>query len=154
MTSGLLFVVGAHVIQAQSASELMAIGRAHLQANRLLQAGDAFAMATRRDSLNAEGWNGLGAALNRLEFYARATDGRGRLRPTSTAVCRPPRTFRLSTRTLSKKVSQNGDFPEMSSVGPVLTPGEAMSNRTKLIPACFFPASVRTRQKIQSARSA
>ena len=35
------------------------------------------------------------------------------------------------------------------------TPGEAMSNSTKLMPSCFFAAgSVRTRQKIQSALSA
>ena len=33
-----------------------------------------------------------------------------------------------------------------------MTPFEAMSNRMKLMPSCFFAvASVRTRQKIQSA---
>ena len=61
----------------------------------------------------------------------------------------------FSTRTLSKKVSQKGDLPEISVIGFVLTPGLAMSKSTKLMPVCFFAAlSVRTRQKIQSAWSA
>ena len=61
----------------------------------------------------------------------------------------------LGTCTLSKKVSQNGDLPEISRIGLVVTPGDAMSNSRKLMPVCFFAAvSVRTRQKIQSALSA
>ena len=60
-----------------------------------------------------------------------------------------------ATRTSSKKVSQNGDLPEISVIGRVLTPGVAMSKSTKLMPLCFLAAlSVRTRQKIQSALSA
>ena len=69
----------------------------------------------------------------------------------------PARPTRLcfSTRTPSKKVSQNGDLPEINAIGLVVTPGVAMSNSTKLMPVCFFAAlSVRTRQKIQSALSA
>src|SRR3954447_817651 len=63
-----------------------------------------------------------------------------------------PTTLPLGTRTLSKKVSQNGDLPEISRIGLVETPFDAMSNRMKLIPSCFFAdGSVRTRQKIQSA---
>ena len=66
-----------------------------------------------------------------------------------------PTTLALGTRTLSKKVSQNGDLPEINRIGLVETPFEAMSNRMKLMPSCFFPeASVRTRQKIQSAKLA
>ena len=52
------------------------------------------------------------------------------------------------------KVSQNGDLPEISLIGFVLTPGDVMSISTKLMPVCFFAVSVRTRQKIQSASSA
>ena len=65
-----------------------------------------------------------------------------------------PTTLRRGTRTLSKKVSQNGDLPEISTIGRVVTPGDAMSNSTKLMPVCFFAVLVRTRQKIQSASSA
>ncbi len=40
-------------------------------------------------------------------------------------------------------------------MGFTVTPGEAMSNRMKVMPSCFGAfGSVRTRQKIQSARSA
>jgi hypothetical protein len=57
--------------------------------------------------------------------------------------------------TSSKNVSQNGDLPEISRIGFVDTPGEAMSKRRNEIPLCFGAAeSVRTRQKIQSALSA
>ena len=63
-----------------------------------------------------------------------------------------PTTWAFGTRTLSKKVSQNGERPEISRIGLVETPFEAMSNRMKLMPSCFLAAaSVRTRQKIQSA---
>ena len=66
-----------------------------------------------------------------------------------------PTRLRFSTRTSSKKVSQNGDLPEMRVIGRVDTPGVAMSNRTKLMPVCLLAVgSVRTRQKIQSALSA
>src|SRR5438128_12473941 len=66
-----------------------------------------------------------------------------------------PTTFAFGTRTLSKNVSQNGDLPEISRIGLVDTPFEAMSNRMKLMPSCFFAVgSVRTRQKIQSAKLA
>src|SRR3546814_19987305 len=54
----------------------------------------------------------------------------------------------LGTFTLSKKVSQNGELPEISRIGLVETPSLAMSNRTKLIPPCFDSLEVRTRQKI------
>jgi hypothetical protein len=50
-----------------------------------------------------------------------------------------------------KKVSQNGDEPEIRRIGRVSTPGVVMSKRTKEMPSCFFVKSVRTRQKIQSA---
>ena len=63
-----------------------------------------------------------------------------------------PTRFSFSTRTSSKKVSQKGDLPLISVMGRVLTPGVAMSNRTKLMPRCLGASgSVRTRQKIQSA---
>src|SRR5258708_2493546 len=66
-----------------------------------------------------------------------------------------PTTWDFGTRTLSKKVSQNGDRPEIKRSGLVETPFDAMSNRIKLIPSCFLAvASVRTRQKIQSAKLA
>src|SRR5712675_2233573 len=66
-----------------------------------------------------------------------------------------PTTWDFGTRTLSKKVSQNGERPEISRIGFVDTPFEAMSNRIKLMPSCFLAdASVRTRQKIQSAKFA
>ena len=67
----------------------------------------------------------------------------------------PPMTSRASARTSSKKTSQKGDAPEMSLIGFVVTPGDAMSTRMKEIPSCFrAPGSVRTRQKIQSLFSA
>jgi hypothetical protein len=66
-----------------------------------------------------------------------------------------PTRFSFGTFTSSKKVSQNGDLPEMSWIGLVETPGEAMSKRRNEMPLCFGAAgSVRTRQKIQSALSA
>ena len=43
----------------------------------------------------------------------------------------------------SKNVSQNGDLPEISRIGFVETPGEAMSNSRKLMPSCFFALRVR-----------
>ena len=74
---------------------------------------------------------------------------------TSQPLLSSPTTCPLGTRTLSKKVSQNGDLPEISRIGLVDTPGVRMSNRMKLMPRCFDAAgSVRTRQKIQSALSA
>src|SRR5467141_829055 len=66
-----------------------------------------------------------------------------------------PTTWDFGTRTLSKKVSQNGDLPEIKRIGLVETPLEAMSNRMKLMPSCFLPdASMRTRHKIQSSKLA
>ena len=63
-----------------------------------------------------------------------------------------PTTCDFGTRTPSKKVSQNGEAPEISRIGLVVTPFDAMSNRMKLMPSCFLAdPSVRTRQKIQSA---
>ena len=63
-----------------------------------------------------------------------------------------PTTWDFGTRTFSKKVSQNGERPEIRRIGLVETPLEAMSNRIKLMPSCFLAlGSVRTRQKIQSA---
>ena len=66
-----------------------------------------------------------------------------------------PTTLRRGTVTLSKKVSQNGDLPEISTMGRVETPGrvhveqhEADAGRVSSL------CSVRTRQKIQSASSA
>src|SRR3546814_4332325 len=53
----------------------------------------------------------------------------------------------LGTFTLSKKVSQNGELPEISRIGLVETPSLAMSNRTKLIPHCFDSLEVRTRSE-------
>ena len=56
---------------------------------------------------------------------------------------------------MSKKVWQNSDSPLISSIGVVVIPGSSMSISRKLIPSCFLAfGSVRTRQKIQSARSA
>src|SRR5260370_11664875 len=66
-----------------------------------------------------------------------------------------PTRFALGTSTSSKKVWQNGDAPEINSIGLVETPALSMSNRTKLMPSCLGAfGSVRTRQKIQSALSA
>src|SRR5690606_26872282 len=63
-----------------------------------------------------------------------------------------PIRFFFSTRTLSKKVWQNGEEPEISLMGAVLTPGVVISNKTKLMPSRLGACgSVRTRQKIQSA---
>ncbi|HKW52653.1 MAG TPA: hypothetical protein VJO12_03110 [Stellaceae bacterium] len=43
----------------------------------------------------------------------------------------------------------------MRRIGRVRTPGSAISIRMKLMPSCFFAiGSVRTRQKIQSAKLA
>ena len=65
-----------------------------------------------------------------------------------------PTSWVSGTLTSSKKVSQNGDLPEINLMGRVLTPGEVMSIRMKLMPVCFLAVSVRTRQNIQSASSA
>ncbi len=66
-----------------------------------------------------------------------------------------PTSWSRGTTTSSKKVSQNGDLPEISTIGRVVTPGVSMSNSRKLMPVCFCAEkSVRTRQKIQSALSA
>ena len=66
-----------------------------------------------------------------------------------------PIRFSFSTRTSSKKVSQNGLLPLIRVIGFVVTPGVAMSNSTKEMPRCLGASgSVRTRQKIQSALSA
>ena len=66
-----------------------------------------------------------------------------------------PIRFSFGTSTLSKNVSQNGDFPEINVIGLVLTPLEAISINKKLIPSCFGSfGPVLTRAKIQSALSA
>src|SRR5260370_2567218 len=66
-----------------------------------------------------------------------------------------PTRFALGTSTSSKKVWQNGDAPDIKVIGLVETPALSMSNRIKLMPSCLGAfGSVRTRQKIQSARSA
>ena len=71
------------------------------------------------------------------------------------AISQPPFSFPtiwfFGTFTSVKKVSQKGDWPEMSLIGRASTPGVVMSNSTKEMPSCFFVVSVRTRQKIQSA---
>ena len=56
---------------------------------------------------------------------------------TSQPLSISPTTFSFSTRTSSKKVSQNGDLPEINRIGRVVTPFVAMSNRTKLMPLCL-----------------
>ena len=67
---------------------------------------------------------------------------------------RPTRSL-FCARTLSKKHWQNGESPEISTMGVTVTPGSSMGNRTKLMPSCFGASgSVRTRQKIQSAKVA
>jgi hypothetical protein len=74
------------------------------------------------------------------------------------AISQPP--FSLPTRlplgtaTSVKKVSQNTEAPLIKVIGRVSTPGLAMSKSRKLIPPCLLAVSVRTRQKIQSARFA
>jgi hypothetical protein len=65
-----------------------------------------------------------------------------------------PTSCSLGTRTSVRKVSQNGESPEMSLIGRVSTPGVRMSNTMNEIPPCFAVVSVRTRQNIQSALSA
>ena len=65
-----------------------------------------------------------------------------------------PTRFSLGTFTSVKKVSQKGLSPEISWMGRASIPGVVMSNSTKEMPSCFLVASVRTRQKIQSALSA
>ena len=65
-----------------------------------------------------------------------------------------PTSWSLGTSTSVKKVSQKGLSPEISWMGRASTPGDFMSNRRKLMPSCLRAASVRTRQKIQSAWSA
>ena len=71
---------------------------------------------------------------------------------TSQPLLTVPSTFFFGTRTLSKKVSQNGEEPEISRIGLVETPGVVMSNSRNVMPSCFFAEkSVRVRQKIQSA---
>jgi hypothetical protein len=64
-------------------------------------------------------------------------------------------TLRTGTRTSVRKVSQNGDEPLISLIGFTETPGDSMSKSRNEIPSCFLAfGSVRTRQNIQSARSA
>ena len=66
-----------------------------------------------------------------------------------------PIKFPLGTSTLSKNVSQNGDFPDISVIGFVLTPLVAISINKKLIPSCFGSLGpVLTNANIQSALSA
>src|ERR1035437_3030929 len=66
-----------------------------------------------------------------------------------------PTRFALGTSTSSKKVSQNGDAPEIRMIGLVDTPALSMSNSKKLMPSCLGALEpVSTRQKIQSALSA
>ena len=67
------------------------------------------------------------------------------------AVARRPTSWSFGTFTSVKKVSQNGDEPEISLIGRVSTPGVVMSISTNEMPSCFFVKSVRTRQKHQSA---
>jgi len=57
----------------------------------------------------------------------------------------------LGAFTSVKKVSQNGEDPEISRIGRVSTPGVRMSMSRKLIPSCFLVGSVLVRQKHQSA---
>jgi hypothetical protein len=65
---------------------------------------------------------------------------------------RGPTRFSLGTRTFSKKVSQKAGVPPMVRKGLATTPGAFMSQRRKLMPACFLAfASVRASTKIQSA---
>src|ERR1700733_13128143 len=47
-----------------------------------------------------------------------------------------PTRFSFGTATFSKNVSQNGDLPEMSTIGLVETPGVGMSMRRKEMPFC------------------
>ena len=66
-----------------------------------------------------------------------------------------PIRFSLGTSTLSKKVSQKGDFPDINVIGFVLTPLVAISISKKLIPSCFGSfGPVLTKANIQSALSA
>ena len=66
-----------------------------------------------------------------------------------------PIKFAFGTSTLSKKVSQKGDLPEIKVMGFVLTPFVCISISKKLIPSCFGSlAPVLTKAKIQSALSA
>ena len=61
----------------------------------------------------------------------------------------------IFTLTLSKNVSQKGDFPLISVIFFVVTPGSAISINKKLIPLCFGSLGpVLTSAKIQSALSA
>ncbi len=65
-----------------------------------------------------------------------------------------PTSCSFGTRTLSKNTWQKFDLPEISGIGRVEMPGLDMSISRKEMPPCFESGSVRTRQKIQSARSA
>src|SRR5580693_3188447 len=65
-----------------------------------------------------------------------------------------PIRFSFGTFTSVKKVSQNGELPEMSWIGLTSTPGDFMSISRNEIPSCFLVLSVRTRQKHQSANCA
>ena len=73
---------------------------------------------------------------------------------TSQPLFSSPTRLALGTFTSLKKVSQKGEWPEISRIGRVETPGLSMSNSRKLMPPCLVVLSVRTRQKIQSALSA
>ena len=57
----------------------------------------------------------------------------------------------MGTRTFVKKVSQNGDWPEIMRIGFTSTPGAGMSISRKLMPPCFWLLSVRTSAKHLSA---
>src|SRR5690606_9403011 len=59
--------------------------------------------------------------------------------------------FSLGTLTLVKKVSQNGERPEINWIGRTSTPGERMSISRNEMPSCLRVGSVRTRQKHQPA---
>ena len=66
-----------------------------------------------------------------------------------------PTKFSFGTFTLSKKVSQKGDFPLINLMGRVDTPSASISINKKLIPECLGASgSVLTKQKIISALSA
>lgn len=59
-------------IEAQGVVGHVALGRNHLAANRFAEARAAFSEAIRLAPNDADAWNGLGGALNRLEQYAEA----------------------------------------------------------------------------------
>ena len=65
-----------------------------------------------------------------------------------------PTRFSFGTFTSVRKVSQNGEAPEMSLIGRASTPSLSISMSKKEMPSCLTVESVRTRQKIMSHLSA